>query len=909
MGKVRRRAAFFYAALACAFLLLAPLLSNYYQIVREQVEYDRFARGSIGLTLYMAAGGVYEAAVSSYKSMVTAFTAPSFSRESQLPSIELRLSKGSLDALVADRPKSTRARYYNAQLKYPDGKWRRIKYRMRGSSSWHHQIQKPSLRLKLRRENPIGLLRHINLINPEDRPMLANIMADDIARKMGVLAHASRFVRVFINDRYRGVYQMQTRGDEEMLRAAGRIPGPLFLGENLKPGWFPGDFEFKGETKWIAELPKNPIAVMVNALFRDTGVEQLNRLWRILDFEKYARYQAVTSVVGTWHIDAHHNQGFFFDPSRGLLEPMLLDANGHGMTTFPATWRRFVLPWKPDHTSPLNGLNHPLSDVAIRDPRFHHARNEHLWSALIGVASTKSQHAMMKAYYDKMDPDVYADRHKGAIYRSFVGYTRFPYTNADYDLAKDQMFTWVENRNRYLKDQIGKTRVVAHIAPNSLGGETQLTLIVVGNSAVKFAPGRLRATLLADRDLDGQPETPVTGEELLHPGLRADPNYSYEHVTYGIPEPKRTFFGGAQKYLFSLKHPRELHDVLSGAFRNAVTNEKLDPVWLPSMTTDIRDRLAANVSLHPWRFPASAPPRSISLGPGRVALNQTLTVEKGDNLTIRPGTTLLLAHDVSVIVKGKLQMVGTADKPITIERMDKNAPWGALLVMGQGAAGSEIQYANISGGSKATVGLLPLLGMVNVHWVPGISIQNSKISHNVGADDTLHVIHSQFTLRDVSLNDCAFDCIDFDYAVGQIQRLSIERAGNDGVDFMESAVDMKSVRIERAGDKGLSVGEGSRVNAQAGSISAAKIGIAVKDASQLTLSNWKIDRNEIGVDIYKKNWRYRRPGVAVLDNVSFSNNATNVHVAKGGRIDIRRSGPIPRVGGAGRIEIERLPGS
>ena len=63
---------FSFVVFVAVFLISVPVLSNYYQIVREQVDYDRFARGSIGLTLYMMVGGLYEAAESSYKTLVTA---------------------------------------------------------------------------------------------------------------------------------------------------------------------------------------------------------------------------------------------------------------------------------------------------------------------------------------------------------------------------------------------------------------------------------------------------------------------------------------------------------------------------------------------------------------------------------------------------------------------------------------------------------------------------------------------------------------------------------------------------------------------------------------------------------------------------------------------------------------------
>ena len=44
---------------------------------------------------------------------------------------------------------------------------------------------KPSLRLRLPETNAIGLQRHINLVNPEDRAMIGNYIADELGRRLG----------------------------------------------------------------------------------------------------------------------------------------------------------------------------------------------------------------------------------------------------------------------------------------------------------------------------------------------------------------------------------------------------------------------------------------------------------------------------------------------------------------------------------------------------------------------------------------------------------------------------------------------------------------------------------------------------------------------------------------------------
>lgn len=904
--KTSRRRIGFFAAAGIGFLVLIPTLANYQRIVWEQVTYDRFGRGSILLTAYMAVGGLYEAASMSVKSMVTLFTTHQVRDASPLADIHLRISDGSMRALMSNLPESGKSQYFKAELKYPDGRWRPIKYRLRGASSFHHQIDKPSIRIKLKRSNPIGLLRHINLINPEDRPMLANILADDIAHDIGVMAHLSRMVRVFINGEYRGVYQMQTREDEEMLRASQRVPGPLFIGNNLKDQWDAGDFEYAGETKGLEPLGLNPLNEMIKAIYGERRIDRVEKLRSVLDFDKYARYSAVVTLVGSWHIDAHHNQGFYFDPSRGMIEPMLLDANGHGMTTYPATWRRFVRPWKPDYSSPLNGLNHPLLDVVLQDPRFQHSRNTYLWQLLRGPGSIKSQHARMNAYYDMMDPDVYADANKGGLYRSFVGYTRFPYTNGEYDDAKKDMYEWIEKRNALLDNELKLSSVSVIVGPSSANGTQIIEISVDGNSAAQFNTSTFAGRLLADRNLDGTPEDDVRDRELLYPGLRADAEYEYKEQSFGKPLPKRTLFAAPQRYLFSYTGNEDVEALVKLAFSNDVTGETISPVVRFTDTLDTKLIEYNDFSIHAWslqKLPADITP--LVLGPGTVTLTETLTVSESESLTVVPGTTLLLGPGVSLVSRGKLNMEGTPGQPIIVSRLDPSSAWGAMLIIGAKSKGSRIDHANISGGSIAQFGALLMTGMVNVHWTTDFSLTNSDIGWNLVSDDTLHVIHSSADLENVNFARCNGDCIDFDFAEGSVHGLTVVNSGNDGVDFMESRITLSDINISGSGDKGFSVGEGSHIQANGGAIGRSEIGIAVKDSSTLDLRNWQLKNNKTAIDVYRKNWRYAMPGSAEIRSTTFDGNDLDVRVVKNGFVTIYGN-QLPRnVESEGQVLLKR----
>ena len=904
-----------------ALLLGGTLFAHNYQYLLRYMYVILGRGGPLWFQAYVVTGTTYDAAQMTVNSLVASLQTREPPSRSPLRSIELRVENGSLKKLVSDldgyykmkrapeREQTEKALYYKAWLKYPDGKWRRVKYRLRGISPFHWHKEKPSLRVKLRRSDPIGMLRHINLISPEDRPMIANIVADDVAREMGLLTHVSEMVRVFVNGRFEGVYQLQSRQDEEMLRANQRLPGPMYFGNALKKQWKKEDFEIVAEDSWLKDLPTDPLREMLAAIARPSSVERYRKLWSVLDLDNYARWHATSVLVGSLHTDYHHNQLFYFDPSTGKLEFVMNDANGHGMFNYPSTWRRIVRPFVPDQRSPLNERINPLLDVALRDPRFHDRRNAALYRALTGVGSTESQTRLLKSYFKAIDGDVLADRHKGALQDTFVGIKRMPYTNGQYEDAKRDVLAWVRDRNAFLLDELNKATVRVRVSRRGDGGPTLFVVEVDGNAAVTFDTAAFKGALRADKTFDGQPGEPALVQERLHPGLREDNEFAYKNTHFVRRVPEYYLRADVQRYLFAAgMPPGDVVRALSNAFVHGLSG---DPVTVEVETVDAIDPATVvynPVSLHPWRFPAPKTGR-ISLGPGVVELTEDLIVGPGQGLVVRPGTELLLGPGVSIASRGRTEIVGRPDAPIVIRRLRADQAWGAIAILGPDARDSRIAFADISGGSLGSLFNVPFSGMVNVHWADGFSLENSVVGSNVGSDDTVHIVHSRFALTGVTLDNCFGDCVDLDYADGSATDIRIRAAGNDGIDFMTSDVSLDRVHIDGAGDKGLSVGEMSNVQAARGTIERAAIAVAVKDGSTLRMAGWKLTANQVGMDIYKKNWRYGGPGRAEVAESTFRSNDLDLRVAKDGEVVFQGMDIPPTIENNGTIRTSSAPGA
>jgi len=486
----------------------------------------------------ITASSTYDAIIISYNSFLISLDHQSPLEKSELSTINLRLDLNSFQQMASNLPESAKAEYYQGEIfDHNSNQWKSIKYRFRGRNIWHWHPEKPSLRLKINDQ-------HINLINPEDRPMIANLFAEELAQELGILTHQSQLIRLFINDQYYGIYQQTTREDEEMLALSDRQPGSLFIGDYLSPQWSTEQFEIIGDSAPIEEL--------IRIINLDFGIEQQEQLWQIMDFEQYARWQALMNLVGGIHTDYHHNHLYYFNPKTNLLEPGTSDAMGHGALTYPRPLQRLSQKFQPDFQIPLNERLQPLLNIALRDPRFYHRRNQILYQAIQDFGSASSQQEYLFELFETINDDVYADHQKASLVETFVGWFRVPYSNQQYEESKKQLFDWIEKRNNFLLDQLNQVQVEVKIS------ETNFVVEVTGHAAVNF---------------NFKDEI-----QLLYPGLKEDYQFSYP-ATAGRRSSDYYLMPDKQAYSFFLDgfDKNELADQLTSAFKHSLTGKSITP--------------------------------------------------------------------------------------------------------------------------------------------------------------------------------------------------------------------------------------------------------------------------------------------------------------------------------------------
>jgi len=810
-------------------------------------------------------------------------------QNSKIETLRLRVEPGSIQEMASNLPVSAKKKYYRAWLQYPDGEYKSIKYRFRGRNIWHWHPKKPSLRLKLKKKYPLNLQKAINLINPEDRAMVSNVMGEELAKRLGVLTHVTDYVRLFINDEYRGVYHRTTREDEQMLLLNKRVPGPLFIGDNLGKKWKAEQFEKTGATDKIGKY--NPINKLLEIMELPQSPHKYKKLWNLISFEKLAAWQATMNISSSMHTNYVHNHLYYFDPALGFLEPVISDINGHGLLTHARGLSRFWLYGLPQHVLPINEMQQPLLDIALKDPRFYHERNKILYKALKTVGSLQEQKKTLNNYFSLIDPDVKADFNKGSLEPMFVGWFRTPYSNWQYEIAKQSVFKWIEKRNSFLIDQLNQVEVSVQIEHRK-AGNTNLIVSVSGNASVYFNSMQIDGQLFAILPFENGKYEKIDGPLLLFPGLKEDYNFYYKH-TQGFRSPEYYLFSDIQHYAFVIKSetPADIVEQINGSFTHSLTNKKIKPRITIKDQLDHKKIKYNKVSLHPWQFGIKQNTQDIILGPGVVTLKEDLIIPHNRALIIKQGTTLLLGKGVSIATKGPVFLQGSKENPVHIKRLSSSDPWGAFIIHGINSKGSRISHSHFSGGSLDRIFNVDYSGMVSIHGSDDITIEDSSFSKNILSDDLLHIVYGNVKLINVKFLKCFSDCIDFDLVTGEVENVHIVEAGNDGIDFMTSYMSLTNISVEKALDKALSVGEASKINVDSGSINNSNVGVAIKDQSKIKLSRLKLQKNHIAVDVFKKNWRYGGSGEGHLSEIEFINNEVNLQVEKGGSLFLKQEIP------------------
>ena len=241
---------------------------------------------------------------------------------------------------------------------------------------------------------------------------------------------------------------------------------------------------------------------------------------------------------------------------------------------------------------------------------------------------------------------------------------------------------------------------------------------------------------------------------------------------------------------------------------------------------------------------------------GTYRLTEHLVLPRGYNLRIESGTDLELGAGVVLLVRGGLNISGTADQPVKIRPIEPGQPFGAVAVIGDGSQRTEVTHLLLSGGSDAWLDAAQFTGALSIHYQGRVSVSHTTIRDNQGADG-LSIKYAAGTVSDSSFTGNRDDQVDLEYFDGIVRGSRFESApsgdpNGDGLDLRGSRVVVVNNELTGAADKAASVGEESEALFVSNRLGHSAIGVAVKDLSTAYLYDNRFEENRRDVRAYMK---------------------------------------------------------
>ena len=189
-------------------------------------------------------------------------------------------------------------------------------------------------------------------------------------------------------------------------------------------------------------------------------------------------------------------------------------------------------------------------------------------------------------------------------------------------------------------------------------------------------------------------------------------------------------------------------------------------------------------------------------------------------------------------------------------------------------------------------------GMDSPGWslTGGVTFYNSdvivkdSIFEDSRGEDALNIVHSNFTLENVTIRKTASDAFDADFSTGSVlgglyQDIGLA-GGGDAIDISGSNITVENTRFVNIDDKSLSVGEQSPMQAPGVDINGTGTGAASKDGSNLVLKSSGIHNVHVaGLMAYIKKPEFG-PGRITASTIDFGDGFEKVRAQKGSAIII-----------------------
>ncbi len=248
-----------------------------------------------------------------------------------------------------------------------------------------------------------------------------------------------------------------------------------------------------------------------------------------------------------------------------------------------------------------------------------------------------------------------------------------------------------------------------------------------------------------------------------------------------------------------------------------------------------------------------------------ITIDENLYLEANKNLNIQKGVKIFFKNDVTIFSEGSIFFNGTKAEPITVY---SNESIGSIILANNNFKFKNVIFQNLSYPKQKDKILYGGVNIINSN----IEIVDTEIDSS-NSEDAINIISSNSYIKNLKVKNISEDAIDIDFGNLNFSNIICENIDNDCLDISGAKVIGNSIEGINIKDKGLSFGENAKGEITNLYFQNSKLGVAVKDGSNLKLSKYKFKNNEFDIVVFNKKKEYE--GASLQINNSQSNSELN----------------------------------
>ena len=719
---------------------------------------------------------------------------------------ERALRKGKLFVTEAD--------YVPATIQHGD-ETIKVKLRLKGDHIDHLQGKKWSFRIIVKGHNTILGMKKISIHHPKTRNYLNEWLFHQTLRREGLLGLRYQFIRVILNQENLGIYALEEHFDEYLLGHNQLRNGPIvrfneelfwkeiaqksaFYQARMSSGsYLSSDIDAFQTSKWIStpsNLKQYLKAVHLLESFR-RGQLQTSQ---VFDVEKLATFFALTDLMGAEHGSRWHNARFYYNPMTSRLQPIGFDGNaGQPVRSLCAT---------------INGSHLGNHMSQIENGYYARIFNDEVFFRRYVKALNRISDL---AYLDNLFASVSAK------------------LNANLSILKSEFF-----RPRFSKQVYRENQEYIKTILNPVKG-LHAYQYKVSENEIELQAANIQSLPIEVNSVSYKDSvTFQANEQIILPAKVPKKLVDYQNIKFVIP---KNFTWDE-----SMRSNLKINYRILGM--DKARSETVFP-WSYMQNDFVKhDFIRQSPNIHAFDFlKIDEELKQISIQKGTWTINQNLIVPEGYHLVCPSGVKINLINSATILSYSSIYFIGNEEEPIIIS--SNNSSGQGLTVMNSPER-SELKFVKFHNLAASAKNGWELTGAITFYESP-VQIDDCQF---VGSrsEDSLHIMRSEFMIRNTAFSHSFSDALDTDFCEGEIIESSFFHCGNDAVDVSGSIVHVKDLTINGAGDKGLSAGENSEMFVHRVNIKNAKIGLASKDLSRVSVDQLKIANSHYGLVAFQK---------------------------------------------------------